>query len=127
MKKTIKEVSNVPKAIGPYSVAVRVNNLLFISGQIPIDPVSGKIIHGDIVIQTRQVLTNIKNILAAEGLDFKNVIKTTIFMTNLDDFSLMNEVYSQFFTSEHPARSTVQVAALPKGANIEIEVIAAYD
>ena len=112
--------------VGPYNHAVRIGDLLFCSGQIPLDPASGNLVSGDIRVQTERVLENVKAILADQGLTFSNVVKSTVFMTNLGDFTAMNEVYSRYFTSDFPARSTVQVAALPRGANVEIEVVAHY-
>lgn len=112
--------------VGPYTHAVRIGDLLFCSGQIPLDPASGNLVSGDIRVQTERVLENVKAILADQGLTFSNVVKSTVFMTNLGDFTAMNEVYSRYFTSDFPARSTVQVAALPRGANVEIEVVAHY-
>jgi len=126
MKKIIS-TDEAPGAIGPYSQAVRRGSLLFCSGQIPLDPKSGEIVSGDIATQTRRVLDNIAAVLRAEGLTFDNVVKTTIFLTDLRDFQTVNEVYSSYFKQEPPARSTVQVSALPKGANVEIEVIAVSD
>ena len=126
MKKIIS-TSEAPAAIGPYSQAVRSGNFLFCSGQIPLDPKSGQIVPGDIAAQTRRVLDNIAAVLKAEGLAFDNVVKTTIFLTSLGDFQTVNEIYGSYFKSQPPARSTVQVSALPKGANVEIEVIAADD
>jgi 2-iminobutanoate/2-iminopropanoate deaminase len=123
MKKIIS-TSEAPGAIGPYSQAVRSGSFLFCSGQIPLDPKSGQIVPGDIAIQTRRVLDNIAAILKAEGLTFDHVVKTTIFLTNLGDFQTVNEIYGSYFKQDPPARSTVEVAALPKGANVEIEVIA---
>ena len=123
MKKIIS-TNEAPGAIGPYSQAVRSGNFLFCSGQIPLDPKSGQIVSGDIAAQTRRVLDNIAAILRAEGLAFDNVVKTTIFLTNLGDFQKVNEIYGSYFEQNPPARSTVQVAALPKDANVEIEVIA---
>jgi 2-iminobutanoate/2-iminopropanoate deaminase len=99
--------------------------LLFCSGQIPLDPKSGQIVSGDIAGQTRRVLDNIAALLRAEGLNFDAVVKTTVFLTNLDDFQIVNEIYASYFKQNPPARSTVQVSALPRGANVEIEVIAA--
>jgi len=125
--KTIISTSEAPAAIGPYSQAVRSGKFLFCSGQIPLDPKTGKIIAGDIATQTRRVLDNITAILKAEGLAFDSIIKTTIFLTDLGDFQTVNEIYGSHFRQEPPARSTVQVSALPKGANIEIEVIAASE
>jgi 2-iminobutanoate/2-iminopropanoate deaminase len=115
-----------PAAVGPYSHAVRVGDLLFCAGQIPIDPKDGNLIAGDIRTQTERVLQNVKAILEDQKLTFANVVKSTVFLTNLADFAGMNEVYSKHFTHDFPARSTVQVAALPKGANVEIEVVAHF-
>jgi 2-iminobutanoate/2-iminopropanoate deaminase len=126
MKKIIS-TSDAPGAIGPYSQAVRSGSLLFCSGQIPLDPKSGQIVPGDIAAQTRRVLDNIAAVLRAENLTFGNVVKTTIFLTNLGDFQTVNEIYGSYFKQNPPARSTVQVAALPKGASVEIEVIAMVD
>ena len=126
MKKIIS-TNEAPGAIGPYSQAVRSGSFLFCSGQIPLDPKSGQIVPGDIAAQTKRVLDNIAALLRAEGLNFDDVVKTTVFLTNLDDFQIVNEVYGSYFKQNPPARSTVQVSALPRGANIEIEVIAAAD
>ncbi len=124
MKKIIF-TNEAPAAIGPYSQAVRSGSFLFCSGQIPLDPKSGEIVPGDITAQTQRVLDNIAAVLRAEGLSFDNVVKTTIFLTNLGDFQRVNEIYGSYFKQNPPARSTVQVSALPKGANVEIEVVAA--
>ena len=124
MKKIIS-TSEAPAAVGPYSQAIRIGNFVFCSGQIPLDPKTGEIVPGDVNAQTRRVMENIAAVLRAEGLNFGNIIKTTIFLTNLVDFQTVNELYGSYFKSDPPARSTVQVAALPKGANVEIEVIAA--
>jgi 2-iminobutanoate/2-iminopropanoate deaminase len=126
MKKIIS-TSEAPAAIGPYSQAVRSGNFLFCSGQIPLQPESGQIVSGDIAIQTRRVLDNIGAVLKAEGLTFENVVKTTIFLTDLGDFQTVNEIYGSYFKQQPPARSTVQVAALPKEAEVEIEAIAVAD
>src|SRR6266487_4920319 len=123
MKKIIS-TNEAPAAIGPYSQGVRSGSFLFCSGQIPLDPKSGKIVSGDIAAQTRRVLDNIAAVLRADGLTFDNVVKTTIFLTDLEDFQTVNEVYSSYFKQDPPARSTVQVSALPKGAKIEIDAIA---
>src|SRR5438874_4307307 len=123
--KKIVSTNEAPGAIGPYSQAVRSGSLLFCSGQIPLDPKSGQIVSGDIAVQTRRVLDNVAAVLRAEGLTFDNVVKTTIFLTDLGDFQTVNEVYSSYFKQDPPARSTVQVSALPKGAKIEVEAIAA--
>lgn len=115
-----------PRPIGPYSAAVRFDNLLFCSGQIPLDPATGQLVEGDIRVQTARVLENIRAILAQEGLTFANVVKTTVYLTDLADFPAMNEVYAKYFQGDYPARTTVQVEDLPRGARIEIEVIAHY-
>jgi 2-iminobutanoate/2-iminopropanoate deaminase len=116
--------SDAPAAIGPYSQAIRSGRFLFCSGQIPLDPRSSEIVSGDIATQTHRVLENIAALLKTEGLTFNNIVKTTIFLTDLNDFQTVNEVYGSYFNQCPPARSTVQVSALPKGANVEIEVIA---
>lgn len=121
----IKPAKSAP-AVGPYNHAVRVGELLFCAGQIPLDPASGNLVSGDIKAQTERVLLNIKAILEDQKLTLGNVVKSTVFLTNLADFAGMNEVYARHFTNDYPARSTIQVAALPKGANVEIEVIAHY-
>lgn len=123
MKKIIS-TSEAPGAVGPYSQAVRIGNLVFCSGQIPLDPVSGQLVTGDISAQTKRVLENISAVLRAENLGFEHIAKTTIFLTSMNDFQTVNEIYASYFKSEPPARSTVQVSGLPKGANVEIEVIA---
>jgi len=125
-KKTIIKPAKSPAAVGPYNHAVRVGDFLFCAGQIPIDPATGNLITGDIKTQTDRVLQNVKAILDDQKLTFANGMKSTVFMTNLADFAGMNEVYAKFFTGDFPARSTVQVAALPKGANVEIEVVAHF-
>ena len=124
-KEIIKPAKSAP-AVGPYNHAVRVGDLLFCAGQIPLDPATGSLVSGDIKVQADRVLQNVHAILEDQKLTFANVVKSTVFLTNLADFAGMNEVYSKYFTSDFPARSTVQVAALPKGANVEIEVIAHY-
>lgn len=126
MTKTIIKPAKGAPAVGPYNHAVRVGDLLFCAGQIPLDPATGQIVPGDIKDQTRRVLENVKCILDDQGLTFGNVVKSTVFLTNLADFAGMNEVYSQYFTSDFPARSTIQVAALPRSASVEIEVIAHF-
>jgi 2-iminobutanoate/2-iminopropanoate deaminase len=113
-----------PKPIGPYSQAVKVNGLLYLSGQIPLDPKTNEMISGDIKAQTERVLENIKGILESAGSNLNHVVKTTVFLKDMNEFPAMNEVYAKYFTSAHPARSTVQVARLPKDASVEIEVIA---
>ena len=113
-----------PAAIGPYSQAIQVGNLIYTSGQIPIDPATGVFAEGGIKEQTRQSLTNVKAILEEVGLTMSNVVKTTVFMADMNDFADMNSVYAKFFTEPYPARSAVAVKTLPKGALVEIEVIA---
>ncbi|MDY0268152.1 RidA family protein [Trichloromonas sp.] len=113
-----------PAAIGPYSQGVQAGDYLFFSGQIPLDPKTGEMVSGGIEAQTRQVLANMEEVLAAAGLDFGKVVKTTIFLADLGDFALVNELYGARFSGIYPARSTIQVAALPKGAAIEIEWVA---
>lgn len=126
LTKQIINPAKSPAALGPYNHAVRVGDLLFCAGQIPVDPKDGNLVTGEIKAQTERVLQNIKAILDDQGLTFGNVVKSTVFLTNLADFAAMNEVYGKHFTENFPARSTVQVAALPKGANVEIEVIAHF-
>jgi 2-iminobutanoate/2-iminopropanoate deaminase len=123
MKKIIS-TSDAPAAIGPYSQAIRSGNFIFCSGQIPLDPKSGELVADDIGAQTRRVLDNISGILKSEGLSLGDVLKTTIFLTDLSNFQIVNKIYGSYFNNQPPARSTVQVSALPKGAKIEIEVIA---
>lgn len=122
--KKIVSTTEAPAAVGPYSQAVRIGPMLFTAGQIPLDPQSGQIVSENIAEQTRRVLDNLTAVLRAEKMDFSNIVKTTVFMTNLGDFTTMNEVYASYFKDEPPARSTVQVSALPKGAQVEIEVVA---
>jgi 2-iminobutanoate/2-iminopropanoate deaminase len=124
--KTVIKPKNSPTAVGPYNHAVRIGDLLFCAGQIPIEPATGNLVAGDIKAQTERVLQNVKAILDDQKLTFANVVKSTVFMTNLGDFAAMNEVYAKYFTENFPARSTVQVAALPKGASVEIEVVAHF-
>jgi len=126
VSKIIIKPAKSPAAVGPYNHAVRVGDLLFCAGQIPIDPKDGNLVVGDIKVQTERALQNVKAILDDQKLAFANVVKSTVFMTNLADFAGMNEVYAKYFTSDFPARSSIQVAALPKGANVEIEVIAHF-
>jgi len=117
-----------PAPVGPYNQAISIkpnSQLIFLSGQIPLDPATGKLIQGSIQSQTEQVLKNIQAVLAAAGADFNQVVKTTVFLIDMADFAVMNQVYAQYFTESAPARSTVQVAILPLGARVEIECIAA--
>ena len=124
--KTIIRPAKAAPAVGPYNLAVRAGDLLFCAGQIPLDPATGQLVSGDIQAQTERVLENIRLILEDAGLSFRNVVKSTVFMTNLADFAAMNEMYAKFFPAEAPARSTVLVAALPRGAAVVIEVIAHF-
>ena len=118
------ETNSAPKAIGPYSQGVRAGDYIFCSGQIPLDPESGEVVGDDIAVQTEQVMANMEAVLAAAGLDFDQVVKTTIYLTDLGDFSTVNEIYGRRFGQVPPARATVQVAALPKAVKVEIEWIA---
>jgi len=115
-----------PKAIGPYSPAVKAGPFLFVSGQIPLDPATGNLVAGDITVETRQVMENIGALLKAAGLDFSAVVRSTVFLVDLNDFAAMNAVYGSYVQEPFPARATVQVAQLPRGARVEIDVIAAY-
>lgn len=123
MKKVI-HTDNAPKAVGPYSQAIQMGEFLFCSGQISIDPKTNEVFTGDIKTQTEMVLKNVEAVLAASNMNFSHIVKTTIFLTSMSDFATVNEVYAKAFSEAPPARSTVAVAALPKGVNVEIEVIA---
>lgn len=124
MDKEIISCGNAPAAIGPYSQAVKAGQFIFVSGQIPIDPVSGKVIGNDIQAQTKQVLENIKNILSASNSSLDKVVKTTIYLTNLSDYGIVNETYGSYFKDSFPARATVEVSKLPKDVKIEIDAVA---
>jgi 2-iminobutanoate/2-iminopropanoate deaminase len=124
MKREIISTSQAPAAVGPYSQAVRVGNLVYTAGQIPLNRETAKLVEGGIEAQTRQVMQNLAAVLEAAGTGLEHVVKTTIFVTNLGDFAAINQTYGGFFTTNPPARSTVQVAALPLGANVEIEAVA---
>jgi 2-iminobutanoate/2-iminopropanoate deaminase len=124
MTKSIIQTPQAPAAVGPYSQAVRSGPFLFCSGQIPLDPATGHLVTGDIQIQTARVLENLRAVLSAANLGFEQVVKTTVFLVDLQEFAAMNEVYGHYFPKDSPARSTVQVSGLPKGARIEIELIA---
>jgi len=115
---------DAPQAIGPYSPAIRMGSFLFVSGQIPLDPATGAMVEGDIAAQTRRVMDNLGALLQAAGLSFDDVARTTVYLTDLADFPAMNAVYGTYFAAPAPARATVQVGALPKGARVEIDVIA---
>jgi 2-iminobutanoate/2-iminopropanoate deaminase len=118
---------DAPKAIGPYSQAVRVGQLLFVSGQVPLDPATGEIVIGDIATQTRRVFDNLGAVLKAGGRSFHDVVRTTVFLADMNDFAEVNKVYGSYFSEPYPARATVQVARLPKDARVEIDVIASYE
>ena len=124
MNKIKIETTQAPAAIGPYSQAVQAGNLLFLSGQIPLDPTTGAMVDGGIEGQTRQVMKNLRAVLQAAGLDYADLVKTTIFLVDLDDFAVVNGIYGECFDAVPPARATVQVSALPKGALVEIEGVA---
>jgi 2-iminobutanoate/2-iminopropanoate deaminase len=122
--KELITAAGAAKAIGPYSPALKIGNLLFLSGSIPLDPVSGQLVEGGIKEQTTRVMENIKALLAAGGADFSKIARTTVFMVDLGEFAAMNEIYSSYFTAPYPARSTVQVVKLPRDVRVEIDVIA---
>ena len=122
--KELVTASGAAKAIGPYSPAIKIGNMVFLSGSIPLDPVSGQLVDGGITEQTTRVMENIKALLAAAGADFSQVARTTVFMIDLGEFAAMNDVYAKYFIAPYPARSTVQVVKLPKDVRVEIDVIA---
>ena len=122
MKKVV-ETKKAPGAIGPYSQGIDIGNLIFFSGQIPLNPETGEMPEG-IEAQTKQALENVKGLLESQGLDFSHVVKTTVFLDNMDDFNTVNSLYAQYFVEPYPARSAVEVGRLPKGALIEVEIIA---
>jgi 2-iminobutanoate/2-iminopropanoate deaminase len=124
MKKNIVHTDKAPKAIGPYSQAVRTDSMIYTAGQLGLDPATGEFVSGSVEEQTRQSLTNLKNIVEAAGSSMKHVVKTTVFLKDMNDFPKMNAVYAEFFGENPPARSTVAVAGLPKGGLVEIEVVA---
>jgi 2-iminobutanoate/2-iminopropanoate deaminase len=121
----IISTAKAPKAIGPYSQAVRAGGWLFVSGQIPIDPATGQMITGDVKTQTEQVMKNLGAILEAAGLSFTHIVKATVYLKDMEEFAAMNEIYGRFFPSEPPARATVEAARLPRDARVEIDVVAA--
>ncbi|MCB1125070.1 MAG: RidA family protein [Verrucomicrobiae bacterium] len=124
MSREIVQTPEAPAAVGPYSQAVKAGGFVFCAGQIPLDPVTGELVAGDVTAQTERVLQNVKAVLAAAGSNLEQVVKTTVFLQDLGDFAAMNAVYARFFPNHPPARSTIQVAGLPKGARVEIEVTA---
>ena len=127
MSRTIIHSDQAPKAIGPYSQAVRVGGTLYTSGQTPIDPATGKLVDGDISAQARRVFENLKAVLAAADASFENVVRVGIYLTDLGNFAAVNEVMKQYFREPYPARSTIGVASLPLGAQVEIDMVAAFD
>lgn len=124
MKKEIITSDKTPKAIGPYSIATKFGDLIFTAGQLGFDPQSGELVSGGVEAETRQALTNLGNVLEAAGSSLDNVLKTTVFLRDINDFARMNAIYAEFFKEDCPARSAFQVAALPKGAAVEIEAVA---
>jgi 2-iminobutanoate/2-iminopropanoate deaminase len=124
MQKQIVRTASAPKAIGPYEQAVKVGDFIYASGQIPLDPATGNLVENNITIQTRQVMENLKAVLSAAGSSLERVVKTTVFLKNISDFAAMNEVYEEYLSDVKPARSTVAVADLPRGALVEIDLIA---
>ncbi len=126
MKEAISS-PQAPRAIGPYSQAVRVGQLLFLSGQVPLDPATGEMVSGDIAAQTHRVFANLEAVLKAGGRSFADVVRTTIFLADMNDFATVNQVYGTYFSEPYPARATVQVARLPKDARVEIDAIASFD
>jgi 2-iminobutanoate/2-iminopropanoate deaminase len=126
MKQAISS-AGAPKAIGPYSQAVRAGQLLFLSGQVALDPATGQMVEGGVAEQTRRVFENLGAVLAAGGRSFADVVRTTVFLADMNDFAAMNEIYGQYFKEPFPARATVQVARLPKDARVEIDLIASFE
>jgi 2-iminobutanoate/2-iminopropanoate deaminase len=126
MKKRVIHTEKAPKAIGPYSQAIQAGNFLFLSGQIPLDPITGEFVKGDIRQQARRVLENLKGVLESQNLSMEDVVKVTIFLKDIGNFNQVNEVYATYFPSSPPARSTVEVARLPRDADLEIEAIAIF-
>ena len=124
MKKKIIHTDDAPAAVGPYSQAVKIGELVYTAGQIPLDPATGKMVEGDVQVQTDRALQNLQAVLKEAGSSLKNVVKTTVFLQNMADFAAMNEVYGRYFDKKPPARSAVEVAALPLGAQVEIEAVA---
>ena len=127
MTKQAVSSADAPTAIGPYSQAVRAGQLLFVSGQVPLDPATGNLVEGDIAAQTRRVFENLGAVLKAGGRSFADVVRTTVFLADMNDFAAVNQVYGTYFSEPYPARATVQVARLPKDARIEIDLIATFD
>lgn len=126
MEKKVIITDNAPKAIGPYEQAIKVGEFVYVSGQIPLDPTSGNLVEGDIKVQTRRVMENLKGILLASGSSLEHVVKATVFLKSIADFAAMNEIYAEYLGAAKPARSTVAVADLPRGALVEIDLIALF-
>ena len=126
MKQAVS-ADGAPKAIGPYSQAIRAGQLLFLSGQVPLDPATGQIVDGDVAAQARRVLDNLGAVLTGAGLSFAHVVRTTIFLADMNDFAKVNEVYGSYFFEPYPARATVQVARLPRDSRVEIDAIATFE
>ena len=126
MKQAVS-AAGAPKAIGPYSQAIRAGQLLFLSGQVPLDPATGQIVDGDVAAQARRVLDNLGAVLTGAGLSFAHVVRTTIFLADMNDFAKVNEVYGSYFSEPYPARATVQVARLPRDSRVEIDAIATFE
>jgi 2-iminobutanoate/2-iminopropanoate deaminase len=127
MSKKAVSSPEAPKAIGPYSQAVRAGQFLFASGQIPLDPATGTVVEGDISAQTRRVMENLSAVLVSAGLSFAHVVRTTVFLADMGEFAAVNEVYGKYFSEPYPARATVQVARLPRDVRVEIDLIASYE
>lgn len=127
MKKKTIYTQNAPAPIGPYSQAIEANSFIFTAGQIPLDPVTGQLVQGDIKEQVRQALANLRAILESEGLTLNNIVKTTVYLKDMNEFAAMNDVYSEFFGESKPARTTVEVSRLPRDVKVEIEAIAAIE
>jgi 2-iminobutanoate/2-iminopropanoate deaminase len=119
--------ADAPKAIGPYSQAVRTGHLMFVSGQIPLDPATGQMVEGDVAVQTRRVMDNLAAVLGGAGLTFAHVVRVTIFLADIGDFAAVNDVYGSYLSQPYPARATVQVARLPRDARVEIDAIASFE
>lgn len=127
MPKLIHDLPNAPAAVGPYSIATEANGFVFVSGQVGLDPERGRVVTGGTPSETRRIMENLKTILEDLGLGLDHVVKTTVFLADIKDFAVFNEIYGEYFSGHDPARSTVQVAGLPLGVNVEVEVIAARD
>ena len=127
MPKVIHDLPNAPAAVGPYSIATEANGFVFVSGQVGFDPARGRIVDGGTAAETRRIMENLKVILADLDLSFADVVKTTVFLADIKDFAVFNEIYGEYFGGHNPARSTVGVSALPLGVNVEVEILAARD